>query len=1143
MKAKSKATVRKGTAKPKTGRVNASRNKQTNEVLHAGGELYRSTLDHMLEGCQIIGHDWRYIYLNPAAQIHNRRPNQELLGNRYMDMWPGIESTHVFDVIKNCMEERVPSHLENRFVYPDGKAGWFDLSIQPIPEGVFILSIDITKRKLAEMQVIQMNRLYATLSQVNQTIVRVQDRDELFHTICDVAVKYGGFSLAWIGLLDEASGEVRPVAANGLDITQWALPAINIHRGDLKDDLIAAAIRKSTVITNEDAKTDETLKNLYDQIHNYANCASAAIPFYLRGKTIGVLSLLSSEADLFQVDDEIHLLKEMGLDISFALDSIQSRMERKRAEEALLESEENYRLIAENAEDWIYWVTPEGEFRYVSPSFERMTGYKPMELADNPGLFMEIVHPDDRESITDHFARVKRAENDHHNLEFRIITKGGETLWVSHSCNSFHTPDGHFAGQRGTNRNITERKRAEQEIEGLAKFPEENTGTVLRIARDGTLLYANRASRSLLELWGCEVGERLPEEIQIIAYQTLAIVMSKEVEVTHGDVTEALMFVPVVDKDYVNVYGRDITEHKRSEEEVKRQLSRLNSLREIDLAITSSFDIHVTLDIVIQQAIARLKVNGAAILLYHPQAQIMEYAGGKGLRSRILQHTQLKAGEGFAWHAVLERRMIHIPDLKAIGSMPASTFRLADEDFIEYYGVPLIVKGEIKGVLEIYHRAPLDPNDDWLEFLDVLAGQAAIAIDNAQLFEGLQRANAELEQRVAERTAELNELNLELQHANHAKDEFLATMSHELRTPLNSILGLSESLLEQRRDSLSERQQQSLEIIGASGRHLLELINDILDLSKIEAGKFDFYPQIVDVDVLCQSSLSFVKEQAMRKSIALTHQGDKDVSKIHADPRRLKQILVNLLTNAVKFTPDNGQVTLQVQGDADEDIVRFSVIDTGIGIAPEDLNRLFQPFVQVDSSFARHFEGTGLGLAVVQKLTDLHGGSVQVESEAGKGSRFTINLPWGRILIAQQEGTELEREPPTDGQLEGSSARGAILLAEDNMANVLTIGEYLTSHGYEVLIAHNGLEAIEKAEETDPGIILMDIQMPAMDGLEAMRRLRANPRFISTPIIALTALAMPGDRERCLEAGASEYMSKPVSLKGLVKTIGKLLAQ
>ena len=419
-----------------------------------------------------------------------------------------------------------------------------------------------------------------------------------------------------------------------------------------------------------------------------------------------------------------------------------------------------------------------------------------------------------------------------------------------------------------------------------------------------------------------------------------------------------------------------------------------------------------------------------------------------------------------------------------------------------------------------------------------------------QIEEELRSLNDQLEQRVADRTAELNHTNIELERANRVKDEFLANMSHELRTPLNSILGLSESLLEERFGTLNNYQHKSLQIMEASGHHLLELINDILDLSKLEAGKFDYYPQVISVDEICRASLAFVKSQAAKKSITVTYTNEASVLQIFADARRLKQILVNLLTNAVKFTLENGHVTLQVDCEPLEERIRFSVIDDGIGIAAKDLQRLFQRFVQVDSSLNRQYEGTGLGLAIVQKLTDLHGGSVHVESDGvpGKGSRFTIILSCNQDNIVKPEqpkpnrGLENPKPVKTVSTISDASvARRVILLAEDNMSNILTVSEYLESYGYEIVVAHDGLEAIAKTEEISPDMILMDIQMPSMNGLEAMTRLRKDDRFASTPIIALTALAMPGDRERCLNAGANEYMSKPVSLKSLRETIENLM--
>ena len=344
--------------------------------------------------------------------------------------------------------------------------------------------------------------------------------------------------------------------------------------------------------------------------------------------------------------------------------------------------------------------------------------------------------------------------------------------------------------------------------------------------------------------------------------------------------------------------------------------------------------------------------------------------------------------------------------------------------------------------------------------------------ESKQAEETIRQYSNELERRVEERTTELVRVNNELIYTQRAKDEFFANMSHELRTPLNSILGLSESMLEQKRGPLNEKQEQYIKIIESNGRHLLDVINDILEVSKVEAGKLELHPDIVSVKDLCESSLNFIRELAVRKAVSIDFRNEQQISTLQADPQRLKQILVNLLSNAVKFTPANGAVALEVHLNPEKDQISFSVKDSGIGIAHEELPKLFTPFMQVDSSLSRQYEGTGLGLVLVLKLTELHGGSVRVESEINVGSCFTITLPWS------EQTPEARKEPskPTSSvkaiqeHVGSSLSWGKILLAEDTESNVLTISDYLMGCGYEVVVAHDGVEAIDNGR----GIIAGD---------------------------------------------------------------------
>ena len=409
--------------------------------------------------------------------------------------------------------------------------------------------------------------------------------------------------------------------------------------------------------------------------------------------------------------------------------------------------------------------------------------------------------------------------------------------------------------------------------------------------------------------------------------------------------------------------------------------------------------------------------------------------------------------------------------------------------------------------------------------------QAAMAAETSART-ALVEERAQLAGHVAERTADLSAANAALARAARLKDEFLASMSHELRTPLSAILGFAEAMREQVYGALNERQDRALQRIEDTGRHLLALINDILDFAKIGAGKLELARELVSIDQVCQASLYVVSPAAQAKQITLQCRRDPDAKRVAADARRLKQILINLLSNAVKFTPEGGTVGLDVMLDEAAAALRFSVWDTGIGIAADQLAHVLEPFVQLDGRLARQYEGTGLGLALVTRMAELHGGSLTVASEVGVGSRFTVALPWCDEAPAAIEPAALYPAP---------AGRPTLLLAEDNEASLQLLTSSLDDAGYRVVVARNGAEAAERARDSGVALILMDLQMPGVDGLEATRHIRADAQTQAVPIIALTALELPGDRERCLAAGADEYLAKPIHLQTLLKTIGARL--
>jgi PAS domain S-box-containing protein len=385
----------------------------------------------------------------------------------------------------------------------------------------------------------------------------------------------------------------------------------------------------------------------------------------------------------------------------------------------------------------------------------------------------------------------------------------------------------------------------------------------------------------------------------------------------------------------------------------------------------------------------------------------------------------------------------------------------------------------------------------------------------------------------------LRRVNNEMERALRIKDEFLASMSHELRTPLNAILGISESLEEQIIGPLNEKQLKYLRTVSESGHHLLELINDILDLSKIEAGRIELNPVQISADALVQSSLRIIKEMAQKKDLRLNVSVDPKVKTIQGDERRLKQVLVNLLSNAVKFTQQGGEVGLELKGDLEKSEVSIAISDNGIGIKQEDIGRLFKPFVQLDSSLSREYTGTGLGLALVAQMVRLHGGSVSLSSEVGKGSRFMITIPWdadNQSALAARTSLTTPTAP-----LINKNHGEKVMVFEDTEAIAQLMNDYISYLGYKTVIAHNGLEGLEIARREKPDLIFMDIMMPGMNGIEATREIRKDEKLKTIPIIALTALAMPGDREKCIEAGMNDYLSKPIKMNDIAEMISKHL--
>ena len=440
-----------------------------------------------------------------------------------------------------------------------------------------------------------------------------------------------------------------------------------------------------------------------------------------------------------------------------------------------------------------------------------------------------------------------------------------------------------------------------------------------------------------------------------------------------------------------------------------------------------------------------------------------------------------------------------------------------------------IARGELDSPLA-------DNRGDEIGRLTDAFGRMRVAVKDRD--DAARRFNQTLQEQVHERTRELETAMHAAQEANRAKSDFLANMSHEIRTPMTAILGFSELLSDPAQDADARR--ECVTTINRSGRHLLTIINDILDISKIEAGKMTVEPIACPLGVI-EEAAALMRERAAERGLALNVVYHTPAPAVfRSDPLRLRQVLLNVIGNAIKFT-DTGSVTVRISAQREHQRLTVAVEDTGIGIAPENLGRLFQAFSQSDNTMSRRFGGTGLGLAIAKRFSEMLGGSLTVASTPGKGSVFTISIDTGPLDgVPFVSSTVSAPEAPAPVATAGPALQGCrILLAEDGVDNQRLLTLYLRKAGGDVTVVENGRLACERlAASRQSGapfhVVLMDMQMPEMDGYAATTELRR--KGDNAPVVALTAHALVGDREKCIAAGCNDYLTKPVDRAKLVET-------
>lgn len=553
--------------------------------------------------------------------------------------------------------------------------------------------------------------------------------------------------------------------------------------------------------------------------------------------------------------------------------------------------------------------------------------------------------------------------------------------------------------------------------------------------------------------------------------------------------------------------------------ELARKVNQLEALGAVGQGVSSSLNLMEVLTTIIMQAVIMSGTDGGSIYEFDEEAREFRIRTACGTRPEVLdalRRTRIGLDDTFIGKAAMRGHSMGLPDLRDAPLDPHLSV-LAEGGWRSLVAVPMLRDGRIVGALVVRRHTPGHIPDEVCDLLESFASQSALALINAQLYRHLERQSAALEV------------------ASRHKSEFLASMSHELRTPLNAIIGFSEVLLERMFGELNERQDEYLRDIWSSGKHLLELLNDILDLSKIEAGQMVLNRSEFIVRKSLDYCLSLVRERALKQGVLLGLEVDPGVGLLDGDRLRFRQVVLNLLSNAVKFTPDGGRVDVRatIRG---QDLV-VTVADTGVGVAAEDHQRIFDSFQQ-GTRPAGQAEGTGLGLTLSKRIVELHGGRIWVESDVGTGSTFGFALPAG-------SGEPVSAPVPLAGMDSGLTTKSAagpgptVVVVEDDRRSFDLLRAYLEAAGVRVVGARDGEEGLDTVRRLSPAGVILDILLPGIDGWEVLARLKADPRTAPIPVIVVSML---DERGRGFALGAAEYLVKPVGKEQLLAAVYRAAA-
>ena len=842
------------------------------------------------------------------------------------------------------------------------------------------------------------------------------------------------------------------------------------------------------------------------------------------------------------------VIRDAGGAPSYLLGISEDITERRVAEEARL----RLTAIVESSEDAIISTTLDGVVTSWNRGASAIFGHTAAEMV---GRNLALIYPTDR---LDEEAQLLPRLLNHERIEhFETVRrhKDGRAIDVSVSLSPLRNSTGKIVGVSKIARDITATKRAAAERAAA----DTRATTVLDAVLDGILVIdeagiVSTFSRGAEKIFGYASTEVLGKNIKMLmpepdrgrhdAYlrhykdtgHAKIIGVGREVVGARKDGSRVPLELSVTEmwlggKRFFTGVVRDISERKASEAVLAQKNHELEVAARIDrigarvmLALNQHDEGKRPAAEVLRVLADEAGYRPLAFYEYDEWRGGLVFGAGLSLTAGY-DHRILKTNEGLVGEAAARGEPTFVDGAvgapfsldTGVGILPAATL----------FALPLIHREKLLGVVAGASQTPLLARErTWLA---QVADQVAIGLHAIRQFQELKHLSGELN----ERSRKIEAQNRELAQASRLKSEFLASMSHELRTPLNAIIGFSEVLKDGLLGELKPEQLDYVTEVYQSGRHLLSLINDVLDLSKIEAGKMELDLEVVELEPLVANAVTIMKERAAKGGVTVTRSIDPGIETIDADGRKLRQILYNLLSNAVKFTPHGGTVRLGVTSRGTD--VEIVVVDSGIGIAAEDLPRLFRPFEQLDGGIDRKFEGTGLGLVMVKNLVELHGGTAGVESETGKGSRFWVRLP--RVQAGAQEARTVG-PAITRSARSSSTASPHVLVVDDDPSAISLARRWLEKEGFVVAGAQTCDAAWIEIQHHAPDAILLDILFEnGPDGWEFLERLKRAPELVDIPVVIVSIVA---DLERGLALGALEVLQKPIAGADLLRAVASL---